>query len=172
MTLCKKCHKLQQHLPLAVLKPESQFYTIICFAFVLQQHLPLAVLKLLNANNANHLFLLPVATALTACGIETYRRVYRMLWDTIVLQQHLPLAVLKLISWDYYTPHESCNSTYRLRYWNIYILQQEYYAVNVVATALTACGIETDLHELLALWNRLQQHLPLAVLKLSMIFTI
>ena len=86
-----------------------------------------------------------VATVLTACGIETVKQSIVSLW-MLMLQQCLPLAVLKpdslprLISlkimivatvltacgietlfplepsqWNY---QYSCNSAYRLRYWN------------------------------------------------------
>ena len=84
-----------------------------------------------------------VATALTACGIETKEE-----WQTITftepLQQRLPLAVLKL---------------------RIFFDKGVFYNV---ATALTACGIETRTK-----WGQikllsgiaLQQRLPLAVLK-------
>ena len=61
----------------------------------LQQHLPLAVLKLIARSNV--LFKnIKVATALTACGIETIIRNIRVK-RIYVLQQHLPLAVLKLV---------------------------------------------------------------------------
>ena len=90
-----------------------------------------------------------VATALTACGIETckchevYIRVYNVLQQHLplavlkrthtyitmtcnshTLQQHLPLAVLKQYHVGSINPNsiESCNSTYRLRYWNLIIL--------------------------------------------------
>ena len=61
-----------------------------------------------------------VATALTACGIETqiYQHNYYS-WIT-VLQQHLPLAVLKRCK------RRKANTV-----------------PPTVATALTACGIET-----------------------------
>ena len=63
-----------------------------------------------------------VATVLTACGIETYRMYsQRIALYTSLLQQYLPLAVLKrdlqLITTD--------------------LIPQ------MVATVLTACGIET-----------------------------
>ena len=73
-------------------------------------------------NRLNTGFLEPaVATALTACGIETLFIVFSSLNKQYkLLQQHLPLAVLK---------RQQFGST----------------ALNTrVATALTACGIETD----------------------------
>ena len=61
-----------------------------------------------------------VATALTACGIETSGRSPETLNNTKLLQQHLPLAVLKLLQY--------CRSAT---------------VIYTVATVLTACGIET-----------------------------
>ena len=64
-----------------------------------------------------------VATALTACGIETFfYRSFFWIWQ-YELQQHLPLAVLKLrlLIKVLRTRLDSCNSTYRLRYWNLYV---------------------------------------------------
>ena len=65
----------------------------------------------------------------------------------VTLQQHLPFTVLKLknillliISMNF-----SCNSTYRLRYWNNLILPVMNTTINYVATALTVYGIETKL---------------------------
>ena len=62
---------------------------------MLQQHLPLAVLKQIDEyiqlRHSRY-----VATALTACGIETINPLKRFLILLIKLQQHLPLAVLKL----------------------------------------------------------------------------
>ena len=109
-----------------------------------------------------------VATVLTACGIETrIYWIYRL--ECLLLQQYLPLAVLKLpiiflhsiiaFLWlQQYLPLavlkrefigytdwsvSCCNSTYRLRYWNVPLF-------------------------LLVNWfsKLLQQYLPLAVLKL------
>ena len=64
-----------------------------------------------------------------------------------MLQQYLPLAVLKLRILCRHLRHST----------------------PVVATVLTACGIETELLHQLPLLPipRLQQYLPLAVLKLS-----
>ena len=60
-----------------------------------------------------------VATAPTACGIETTQHRFLVLSLTRELQQHLPLAVLKLTT----------------------ILLSGFFLL--VATAPTACGIET-----------------------------
>ena len=86
---------LQQRLPLAVLKLMCSSNSFFGRAAMLQQRLPLAVLKRVwsFATNAP---LLAVATALTACGIETAedsRKCRKFL--LITLQQRLPLAVLK-----------------------------------------------------------------------------
>ena len=132
-----------------------------------------------------------VATALTACGIETTSNciswypirtgcngAYRLrYWNTYIhfkaehvfkLQRRLPLAVLKLCGrYHICLPTlASCNGAYRLRYWNLlkeislmpskmgcngaYRLRYwnrfatyNYRRRTEVATALTACGIET-----------------------------
>ena len=65
-----------------------------------------------------------VATALTACGIETLKCLTHMAKSMLTLQQRLPLAVLK--------PQPTRNQK----------------ILNVVATALTACGIETNTSKL------------------------
>ena len=86
--------KLQQCLPLAVLKLLSQKFTVIDISIKLQQCLPLAVLK----HEETH-------TEVTPAPEE--------------LQQCLPLAVLKLVfHLTIKQKFQSCNSAYRLRYWN------------------------------------------------------
>ena len=62
-----------------------------------------------------------VATALTACGIETFKSWSYTGSDCRWLQQHLPLAVLK------HAPERTI-----------------FLRTVLVATALTACGIETN----------------------------
>ena len=62
----------------------------------------------------------PVATVLTACGIETPRFQHRKQKIFLMLQQYLPLAVLK---------HA------------LFICSKQ--NLSPVATVLTACGIET-----------------------------
>ena len=132
---------LQQRLPLAVLKhlaDQKDFKK-----FLLQQRLPLAVLKLVVID----------------CHLGP---------RTQLLQQRLPLAVLKLATDTEMKFRGCCNSAYRLRYWNncgeqyglpiFFKLQQRlplavlklscgrfhpYRFQYRVATALTACGIET-----------------------------
>ena len=134
-----------------------------------------------------------VATVLTACGIETsfQRALRKRPWW---LQQCLPLAVLKLdevgdstgmlqrcnsaYRLRYWNPQEllfgspliwfRCNSAYRLRYWNWHE-QFDFVHDLIVATVLTACGIETLADNCIMVTGTdylLQQCLPLAVLKL------
>ena len=86
--------------------------------YPLQQYLPLAVLKLIVASVT--ILVNSVATVLTACGIET-----------------ADLIAGKI--GNFY----SCNSTYRLRYWNFITRANKVASLFVVATVLTACGIET-----------------------------
>ena len=110
---------LQQCLPLAVLKPSAFLSLTTSLALPLQQCLPLAVLK--------HRSLLSFTKTVP--------------W----LQQCLPLAVLKrsrrsICARD---DEKSCNSAYRLRYWNNTLCRD-------------TLG---DVHKML------QQCLPLAVLK-------
>ena len=85
-----------------------------------------------------------VATALTACGIETCPvRLLRL--ATLLLQRRLPLAVLKLclriilpiVPRHVATALTACGiETYKYT--------PDGPPGRVVATALTACGIETD----------------------------
>ena len=108
-----------------------------------------------------------VATALTVYGIETSKIWVLFLCGHLALQQHLPFTVLKQPKWirERATSLVSCNSTYRLRYWNVienldcsqriarcnstyrlryWNLIHPYTLPNVsVATALTVYGIET-----------------------------
>ena len=121
-------------------------------------------------NRMNTGFLDPaVATVPTACGIETDESyVYKNGFPYIQLQQYLPLAVLKHTYTNKLNLSGSgsgCNSTYRLRYWNLYesaactheFELQQYlplavlklnntlfiFIIHIVATVPTACGIET-----------------------------
>ena len=67
-------------------------------------------------NRINTGFLEPaVATALTACGIETPIKKYN-LQGSVGLQRRLPLAVLKLAVYFSSKLRGSCNGAYRLRY--------------------------------------------------------
>ena len=83
-------HQLQQRLPLAVLKRDYDGDQVTVKS--LQQRLPLAVLK--RQSSKIRLPISTVATALTACGIETTAPGYHRK-DGFKLQQRLPLAVLK-----------------------------------------------------------------------------
>ena len=64
-----------------------------------------------------------VATVLTVYGIET--SVTSCTFKPVMeLQQYLPFTVLKLTfySWNNLVNLTSCNSTYRLRYWNFRLI--------------------------------------------------
>ena len=133
--------KLQQYLPLAVLKPAKALLQVT--KFMLQQYLPLAVLK-------------RVLATLSA--------------NTSSLQQYLPLAVLKHICYMFKRSIScGCNSTYRLRYWNTGVTtlhrfrfykrcnstyRLRYWNKHVSISFIKCC-------------SSLQQYLPLAVLKLK-----
>ena len=134
---------------------------------MLQQHLPLAVLKPL-AENTYGSYATLVATTPTARGIETaiillfHRPRYSLL-----LQQHLPLAVLKPISSGMSTLRcfQSVATTPTARGIETLFIAVTLAVFHPVATTPTARGIETYLEVLAPLFERLQQHLPLAVLK-------
>ena len=134
---------------------------------MLQQYLPLAVLKhptLIRKRQQSG----TVATVLTACGIETLIGISTV--SSTRLQQYLPLAVLKhnvSVMWAVpYLP--CCNSTYRLRYWNL--------DIDIVKEVF--CFTRCNSTYRLRYWNKpwlfglrspnlkLQQYFPLAVLKL------
>ena len=140
-----KKEKLQQYLPLAVLKRNWILLLQRKRGCVkLQQYLPLAVLK-----PSNNLHLMP--TYAGSCN-STYRlRYWNESWRAAGkwgrLQQYLPLAVLKLWAdeMNTYRAFNSCNSTYRLRYWNVNTFMS--YMANI--------------------FNSLQQYLPFTVLKPS-----
>ena len=165
-TAYNKSSKLQQCLPLAVLKLNMPFYRMKN-SEVLQQCLPLAVLKPESRPWRNGTFIV-VATVLTACGIETtYKQFFHLLLQVATvltacgIETSAYCAKLKFITCR-------CNSAYRLRYWNLKSLKTKLQKILLVATVLTACGIETVLLLLqnLCFCNKLQQCLPLAVLKL------
>ena len=161
-----------------------------------------------------------VATVLTVYGIETWfirrsllirittlqqylpftvlkRRIGTIVKIRPMLQQYLPFTVLKqyksfLVKLGLF----SCNSTYRLRYWNSYAFLYKILIYSWVATVLTVYGIETldwiqtQIEQMLRCnstyrlryWNMpskekafilpsiilLQQYLPFTVLKLSL----
>ena len=71
--------RLQQYLPLAVLKPQTAD-AVMKEADGLQQYLPLAVLKQSDASGPSPFNnIRTVATVLTACGIETHHIYYILL---------------------------------------------------------------------------------------------
>ena len=114
---------MQQHLPFTVLKLgqyANPFYLHLLLR--LQQHLPFTVLKLILSFWANKF--------------------------TVGLQQHLPFTVLKRLTTRTNTIsiEFSCNSTYRLRYWNCshFYFSSLLKTLCSVATAPTVYGIETE----------------------------
>ena len=161
----------------------------------LQQYLPFTVLK----RNAN--IIKRNTRTVPGCN-STYRLRYWNFWHidysifidrTCVLQQYLPFTVLKrsqlygLLKINIVSCNSTyrlrywnlgiaiaratnswlcCNSTYRLRYWNIAIAKR-LNASRSVATVLTVYGIETSVCNCFFYSNlQLQQYLPFTVLKL------
>ena len=157
---------LQQHLPFTVLKP-TDGYTGRKYK-KLQQHLPFTVLKLSPADEhgkriktgCNSTYRLRYWNSDGGKGIKEimHMKLQQHLPFTVLkprltcyernlkfcpLQQHLPFTVLKLLlAVIAANARLCCNSTYRLRYWNMsnshLIVSRE-----VVATAPTVYGIET-----------------------------
>ena len=123
-----KDFKLQQYLPLAVLK-HLKINIMITLLERLQQYLPLAVLK--------RSFLVKKFNLDSLCCNSTYRLRY---WNVCILDKmHSTIST-------------SCNSTYRLRYWNHpHLFESLSFQRLTVATALTACGIETFQYSILFL---------------------
>ena len=137
-----------------------------------------------------------VATVLTVYGIETTWWLADFLDTIIPLQQYLPFTVLKQLIIHYRSIENSlsCNSTYRLRYWNANFSRLFLTLLDAVATVLTVYGIETNVSPISTLlrasscnstyrlryWNNiivdicvlvgilLQQYLPFTVLKLPL----
>ena len=158
--------KLQQCLPLAVLKL-MQLTRMNTAKNKLQQCLPLAVLKrhghdmnLHSSSSCNSAYRLRYWNSLEIIydtnALRSCNSAYRLRYWNIILS----IVILTLPT--------SCNSAYRLRYWNahcsIWVRNDE----PLVATVLTACGIETHhFTSELSVINGLQQCLPLAVLKLG-----
>ena len=112
-------------------------------AALLQQYLPFTVLKLLR-----HLF-----QRLDVGGLQQYLpfTVLKHAADQLELsfarqlQQYLPFTVLKLVRAmaSRTDNHRGCNSTYRLRYWNVALVSTTRRTYLQVATVLTVYGIET-----------------------------
>ena len=108
---------LQQYLPFTVLKLCTRYWSSPCDS-QLQQYLPFTVLKLKSIDN-----------------------LYLIIGG---LQQYLPFTVLKHNRCRYsVTNIVSCNSTYRLRYWNAGIFTSNSSSLPV-ATVPTVYGIETS----------------------------
>ena len=159
---------------------------------MLQQYLPLAVLKqkadaerMLNIVSCNSTYRLrywndpyeqttmttiKVATVLTACGIETNQLRINLFSSFFCVATVLTACGIETLKKDMglATKLQGCNSTYRLRYWNAanvapfsfnhFMKLQQYlplavlklgvndfitFTILIVATVLTACGIET-----------------------------
>ena len=120
-TNASQYRRLQQYLPLAVLKPwikasEKRSTT----ASMLQQYLPLAVLKLFTS----FVYIVTVhwvATVLTACGIETSSIILATISSFLVATVLTACGIEtgRFVS-SRLNPYFflCCNSTYRLRYWN------------------------------------------------------
>ena len=209
--------RLQQYLPFTVLKrilndAFNRFTSLYCcnstyrlrywnvFRGVCVLHCVVGVATVLTvygietfSPSSSFLAFSSVATVLTVYGIETVINKRIVFFLLFRLQQYLPFTVLKRHrhcegSVLFYT---SCNSTYRLRYWNHknnlsqylqnHLQLQQYLPFTVlkpnevifeermvhVATVLTVYGIET-ITKLLSIFFQLmlQQYLPFTVLKL------
>ena len=87
-----------------------------------------------------------VATVLTACGIETGRLVMTFIIVMGSLQQYLPLAVLKrgMIITPLYKCVEQLQQYLPLAVLKLPTFMSVKPDTNTVATVLTACGIETN----------------------------
>ena len=140
--------------------------------YLLQQYLPFTVLKLTDYLICLISVICSVATVLTVYGIETgvdLRRNFR-------LRCFFVATVLTVYGIETMRSHRvrpsgllCCNSTYRLRYWNLLshrdVLDHRH---RTVATVLTVYGIETQYqYHRMSLVYKLQQYLPFTVLKPS-----
>ena len=109
-----------------------------------------------------------VATVLTACGIETscHGAKYGHTLSKM-LQQCLPLAVLKLDNRAEFVVVllHSCNSAYRLRYWNAIYINRDWWYVSSCNSAYRLRYWNETLPVEVVSFIKLQQCLPLAVLK-------
>ena len=162
-------YQLQQYLPLAVLKLAYPDYFVLMYP-LLQQYLPLAVLKL---SFLWHGWLMEMLYALQQyLPLAVLKRPQSsfFLWFTIVaLQQYLPLAVLKpgynqVMSRIF---HNSCNSTYRLRYWNSTPAKSGSKRTSMLQQYLPLAVLKLVSERAYNIFvSGLQQYLPLAVLKL------
>ena len=94
---------------------------------MLQQLLPFTVLKLPRVSWKNWR-ILQVATALTVYGIETLRNIVNMLCSILLVATALTVYGIEtvLLHTKPSMPYCSCNSSYRLRYWNsLYMCDQK-----------------------------------------------
>ena len=89
--------------------------------------------------------MLRVATVLTVYGIETLDKFqYHWILHPLVATVLTVYGIETMGGIETYVEfHDSCNSTYRLRYWNKEDKMQEQSVSNLVATVLTVYGIET-----------------------------
>ena len=137
---CQSQGVLQQCLPLAVLKPGQVLYKSLV-GFWVATVLTACGIETAFKNRTNECYN-SVATVLTACGIETHRYVHNQ------------------------EDSSSCNSAYRLRYWNpdsIVKCAKEYKLQQCLPLAVLKRRKSTKNIRIYLL----QQCLPLAVLKLS-----
>ena len=109
-----------------------------------------------------------VATVLTACGIET---TIKLVCVTIYKGCN---STYRLRYWNINRNIDGvimificCNSTYRLRYWNPYVQQMlQYGLLYELQQYLPLAVLKHDYtHEIVLIIWELQQYLPLAVLK-------
>ena len=160
-------NKLQQYLPLAVLKLKRFISINIAFLSVATVLTACGIETVANKSLIETYLL--VATVLTACGIETERMHTATTPSSVATvltacgietaQFDLPCraeledgcnSTYRLRYWNASSQsiglvNTSCNSTYRLRYWNILDIHElQLLNLKNVATVLTACGIETS----------------------------
>ena len=141
-------------------------YELQLEAATLQQYLPFTVLKLWKLLFCK-IFIL-VATVLTVYGIETSCTASRVHLLSVRCNSTYRLRYWNLMIILGSVVGLSCNSTYRLRYWNVLRNRRLILRLHPVATVLTVYGIETGLHQEPCRWSiqTLQQYLPFTVLKL------
>ena len=87
-----------------------------------------------------------VATVLTACGIETWDLSITFPYSSLSCNSAYRLRYWNSAPMSWYSHlgiRLRCNSAYRLRYWNLVDDKTRGRYRIAVATVLTACGIET-----------------------------
>ena len=136
---------LQQYLPFTVLKLYYHaYYKILLFKKGCNSTYRLRYWNRLDASHIRLHRIREVATVLTVYGIETSLRSTLSSLPLAELQQYLPFTVLKRdINAALFPVFKGCNSTYRLRYWNLGGMDNDTDGC-MVATVLTVYGIETD----------------------------